>query len=67
MFPTAAESCRAVSGLTSKESWSNFVIRVDIGDSPKERFERTEPTRALFLDVCVTNERIERCIPEVPL
>ena len=67
LFPTAADSYRMVSWFTSKESWSNFMIRVDSRDSPQERFERTEPSRALLRDVGVTNGSLERCFTEVLL
>ena len=67
LFPTTMDSFRMVSEFTSKKAWSNFVVRIKSRGSPKERFEMTEPTRALLRDVGVTNGSLERFIPEVLL
>ena len=44
------DSYRVVSqgGISSRESWANFAIRVDSRDSFKERFERTKSARRLL-------------------
>jgi hypothetical protein len=50
------------SKTSSRESWANFAIRVDIRDGSKERPERAEPNHALICDICVAYRSVERCV-----